>query len=509
MPRPRLQVVRPNHAAGLVLDNSGAPPDFTAYPQNSLYNAINCRITPEGSIRKLQGSRRVHATAIDGGVQINGGFSWRKGSGTVEQMVTTDNLFTGTYALGMSWTSRAGALDNTKRHDMVAFRDGSGEVVYIADGGLLNKWDGSTVTVNIASTPNALRLAVYNQRLFAITGSDENLYWSGLNNGDTLGIAASGGGVAVVRTFGGQQIKGLAVVGGSLLLFHANAISRFTGYAQTDISIDAGVVGQAQGVGTLAPRSIVVVDDGGTDVALFLTSRGLYAATEGSTGRIPTPFDSLLADTVGTAGWDNAYAVANTLAREVWFVLPALGTYIYNYERKAWTGNCYPDSVDSAGSPETGGTNVMWLGTDATNTPMVLGGGYDGFVRRFDYPGMALKDMLSDGSGGESYTMRLTFAPMFFGDETLDKLLRHFYVTGISSGGADVEVAMSWGTDKDVAASLPGGSATITIPAVYGTAVIPWSGVGRWVLVTLEDANPTPTMIGPVRGEAFALGRRR
>jgi hypothetical protein len=503
VPRRRLEERQPNFAAGLVEDPLAyitgvtyEQPNFLALPENALTAARGCRITSQGAVQKHHGSRRLHASAIDGVTAIRGGFSWRKGDGTVQQLVTTNNLFTGSYALPISWTSQAGALDSGKNHDFAPFRDGSGEVVYIADGGLLNKWDGTNVTVDLASTPSVTQLAVYNQRLFGITGSDQTLYWSALNNGDSLGVTGSGGGVAVVRTYGGQHLTGLAVVNGTLLIFHANAISRFTGYAQDDIDIDAGAIGHAAEVGTVAPRSIVVIDIEGRDAALFLTRRGLYIATESGVVPVPSPFDrdvQALAD----SDWIAVHAAHHRANREVWFNISGF-LYVYQYDLKAWSG---PTS-GLMGSAST--ADQLWPAEDANGAPILLGATADGFVRHLDYPTTTLKDVLSDGTGGTATSMQAQARPWFFGDDSLEKVFRHLYLTGQALGNP-VTVTVSW-----VTSTGDSGSTTATLPTTFATVAVPVWGRGTYLRVTVtDDTTGGATILAALRGEAFALGRRR
>lgn len=500
MPRKRLEDLQPGFGAGLVRGITNfvsselyEVPDLLALPPNAVLHALGARLTVQGALQKLHGSRRLHASALDGVTPIRGGFAWRKGDGTVEQLVTTNNLFTGTYAVPMTWTSRAGVLDSNRFHDFAAFRDGSGEVVYIADGGALNKWNGTAVSTDLAGTPSVRRIAVYNQRLFGITGTDQTLYWSALNNGDSLGT--TGGGAAVIRTFGGQHLTALAPVGGSLLLFHANAISRFTGYAQDDIDIDAGAIGHAAGVGTLAPRSVVVVDLDGRDAALFLTKRGLYAATEGGVFAIPAPFEREVG-AIGNNSWDSVHAVHNPRNHEVWFNILGF-IYTYRYDLKAWTGPI----TQVMGSVSI--ADLLWASEDDTGAPAILGATPDGFVRRLDDPDTVLVDVLSDGSGGTRSTMAVVCRPFFFGDETVEKVFRHLYVTG-QSINAPATVTVNWTTSTGDT-----GEVDVTLGTTYGTAAAPLWGRGTYLWLQLTDNGTTPTIIAGVRAEAFALGRRR
>ena len=254
---------------------------------------------------------------------------------------------------------------------MVGFRDATGEVVYIADGDTtnpaLNKWNGTTLTTHMASTPTKItQICLYNQRLFGITGGDSKIYWSGLNNGDSLGVAASGGGEAIIRTFGDQKITGLAVNGASLLVFHETGISKFTGLTQDDIAIAAGAQGVTNDVGCVAPRSIVSTPD----VVFFLSDRGFYAANESAVRPISLKLDPLI-KSLDFATTENVIGAHNRIAKEIWWYLPDKGIYRFNYALGAWTGPCAAGYTDPV-------TTCLWESIDGEEQPIVLAGDEDG-----------------------------------------------------------------------------------------------------------------------------------
>ena len=245
MGRPRVEDIQQGFAGGL---NTSA--DSSQMGANEVRRAENARLTEYGGIKKRLGTQRMHASSLG---SINGGFAWMQPT-TSYHFVAANGLIK-TAPIGsapLTWTSLSGAIASTGLVDFCAFRDGSGEIVYVADGGLLNKANAATATVNIAGTAACVSLAVYNQRLYGVDGTTQKIYASAINNGDTLGNTASGGIEAVIRTFGDQECFAVKTLRSSLAIFHRSGISRFTGITIDDIDIEAGTQGFSEQVGTIA-----------------------------------------------------------------------------------------------------------------------------------------------------------------------------------------------------------------------------------------------------------------
>lgn len=437
---------------------------------------------------------------------VRGGFSWNQASGATQFAVAGGNLYHGTLSYGMVWSVEAGVLDSTVYPSFAAFREADlDDVVYIADGGLLNKWDGTTFTANIASTPAVSQICVFNRRLFGVTGTDEKLYWSALDNGDTLGISASKGGEARITTFGDQRLTALAPYRSSLFLFHVSGISKFTGWSQDDINIQAGTTGVTGDVGTIAPRSIVVLENG----VLFLSDRGIYVATDEGVAPISVNIDVSLSSLTATE-LAQVCAAHNRSKREVWFFIPGSGVYVYNYRTQAWagpwTGTFTAESTD---------THALWESLDSDERPIVLCGDYAGFVKRTDLTGVYTDDILSDGTGGSAYTMTLKLHRMFSGEIATEKSYRWLYLLADidSSEGCTV----SWSTrtasgSYSVDASSAWGSGTWGSGTWGGEGVLPFRipihGRGPYIDITITDNGERSPLFSRAETEAFDMGRR-
>ena len=481
--------------------------DAAQLAEGELRRSENARLTEYGGVTRRGGTRRLTATAIGVPSAIRGVFAWRPVSGTEHLAVANALLHTGTYATPITWAAEAGAL-GTGPVSFAGFRDAGAEVCYIADGGPLNQWDGATLTTNLAGTPSVTVIAVYNERLYGITGNSEALYWSSLGNGDTLGVVASGGGIANVRTFGNQKLTGLLALGGSLLLFHVDGISRFSGVGIDGINIEAGTRGISQDVGTIAPFSIVAVEN----VGYVATERGIYEVTEGGVKDISTNIAPVFVD-LDSTDLAGIRAVHRRDKREVWFFLPGKGVYAYQYRLGAWAGPW----GDGYLSPEL---TCFGEGVDANGRSVVLAGDEGGHVRHCDFPAAYLDNVTSNGTGGTAYTFAVQPRRMFFGGIAGEVALRWAHVMADFRGSQDA--TLSWETPT------AGGTYTMTgaPSAMWDGAGLTWDsgltfdagttevekvpihGRGPFVDVTITDDGESDAVYSRVEVEGFAMPRR-
>lgn len=442
--------------------------DLFQLADNEMRVAENARLTVFGAVQKRAGTRQTHVTVLGGGAAVRGGFAWKRAGSVTELALSNGALHTGTYAIPMVWTAQAGAFDATAYPSFAPFRDATQEVCYIADGGPLNKWDGAAVTVNLAGTPNVSRIAVQNQRLFGISGVDQTLYYSALNNGDTLATGAVDTGSAVIRTFGNQELKSLLALGESLVVFHREGVSRFTGYTSDDISLATGTRGISADTGTIAPDSVVAVEN----LGYFLTDRGIYTITEAGVAPVSVKIENAIS-ALDPTEFSRIKAVHNRGYREIWFHFPNVGVYIYNYRLGSWSG------------PFNGGytnpeTYSLWSTLDSTGRPLVLRGTAGGLVQLTD---SGVKDnVLSDGTGGTAVTMTVQLRNLDCELPGDDKMFRKAIVFADTNGSSGY--FLSW--------AVNGGGNGIKqfTPLISGGPVeFQLSGRGTSIQLTILDTD--------------------
>lgn len=485
--------------------------DEDALEPNEVRRADDAVLDEYGAIKKRPGTQRLRDTGLSGSLPIQNGYAWLRDNGTQQLMAICNGaLYTGSYAIPATFTAQAGSLKTTGAPAFASFRDGTGEVVYIADGDTatsLNKWNGTAVTVNIASTPAGItQLAVYNQRLFGCTGADQKIYWSGINNGDGLGVSGSGGGEAIIRTFSDQNITGLAAFGSSLLVFHVSGISRFTGLTQDDIAIAAGAQGVTSDVGAIGGRSIVSTPQG----VYFLSDRGFYVATETQVAPVSLKLDPMIRalDLTQPGG---VIGVHRRALKEVWWFFPGLGVYRYNYALNAWTGPCQ-------GGYLLPSTTALWEAQDAEAQPMVLIGDDDGFIKLADADGIYRDNAATNSTGGVAFAMAVQCKRMFHGDPMMFKAYKWAYLQcWLKASNA---ASLTWKTSAGSGAYTFPGTGTIAEwgAGTWGTGVwgagaavpqrVPIAGYGLWIDVYLTDGGDAESVWSRIEVDGFDYGRR-
>lgn len=456
MALPEIRDRQEGFAAGL---NTSA--DDAALANNEFRVGLNAQLSTRGAVKKRLGTQQTLATALP--APVLGGFSWARTTSVQEVIVSNGDVYTGGVSVPMTLTNQGGNLSTTVYPTFAAFKGPSAEGVYIADGGPLNFWDGTTLTENIAGTPSVEAIAAWGPRLFAV--KDDTLYWSGTTsgiNGHTLGNAGSGGGLAIVRTFGGQALVGLAPLKGSLLLFHRSAISRFTGATQDDIDIDAGTQGISGDVGTVAKRSIIAVEN----VVYFLSDRGVFAATEVDVQPVSSPLEETLAN-LTKSEWEKVSAVHARADNEVRWLIPGTGVYVFNYRTNGWTGPW-------TGAYTASETRAMWDTKDADGKSVVLTGHANGQVLWNQRDQVYVDNLTTASTGGTNYEFRVQCKRFFGQDYTLVKSWRTMYALGDFPDPENVQCIIR----------TSGGAVTLPLPydaSLLGLSFVWSSSPTSWV----------------------------
>jgi hypothetical protein len=359
-------------------------------------------------------------------------------------------------------------------------------------------------------------LWVYNQRLFGVVGTPYGngggyaafpsqtvtLYWSGLNNGDTIGDAASGGGSANIRTYGGSVLVGGFAIGGTNYILHRNAISRFRGTTFDDINITAGAEGVMPNIGQ--PAAWKVIDN----IGYLLTTEGVFLATEdgfraADNPQYPDPVRQFLLASTGYAPSSLTYpwfVLDNPRRSEVWFLVTVGSTsraFIWSTVLQRFTGQCtFGVSVASACSS-----------FDSSSLPALLFIDSTGIVRSTDFVDASLQ-VYQDLS---EYTSSVQFRRMYSQeDPSSDKSWRRAVIQmGSGAGITPLTIGATTGAIAKYVTASGSVTSTTSLLAQQATTV-QLSGQGSSVDLTITDNGTISVGWSVMRAEveAFAYTRR-
>jgi hypothetical protein len=339
---------------------------------NEMQTCSNFRLGSQGDRLIIRGGVTKTSAGALTAANVKGGFL---SSFEAKLMaVAGGDLFTSDgFNIPMTWTNRGGSLSTTVISKFVQFMDSGGDnVIFIADGGQLNRWNDSTSTLSedLAGTATVHDIVVYNKRLFGFVEGGDTLYWSELNEGDTLGVVASGGGSAVINTLNKQGIMALIPLGATLFIMHEGSISAFTGWSQDDIAIATGAAGVASDVGCATRHSVVIAND----VAYFVFDGFVWSLTRD--GQVK----NISADKLSKLSTSDIAAIKGTVHlpqyhEVIWFGQTT--PLVYNYK----LGCFYHNSYTLASSATI---QCAFSGRTATGIPHAYLGGSDGFVRELE-----------------------------------------------------------------------------------------------------------------------------
>lgn len=440
--------------------------DDAALAANECRVLANAQLSTRGAAKKRLGTQRVLTTALS--APVLGGVSWEQTTSITQLVVANGRLYTGGLVIPMPLADRGGPLSTSVVPTFAEFKGPTREGVYIADGGALNFWDGATLQVDIPNTPRVESICAWGPRLFAVKG--DTLYWSDTTagiNGHTLG-ALAGGDQAIIRTFGGQELVALAPLKNSLLLFHRNAISRFTGATSDDINIQAGTTGISGDVGAVAKRSLVSVEN----VVYFLSDRGVFAATETEVQPVSSPLEGSLS-TLTKTQWQQVTAVHARAFSEVRWAIPGVGVYVFNYRTNGWSGPW-------TGAYTASGVTAMWDSWDTDGKAVVLTGHANGELLWNDRSGVYVDSLSPTATGGTPYPFTVQCKRFYGDDYVMEKSWRTLYVLGDFPDPANVSYTVKAG-GSTTTAPLPYSAPLLAINLTWGDATTAWGAVGtQW-----------------------------
>lgn len=459
---------------------------------SELVDTTNVRIGEQyGALTKRPGSQRLHSAAIGAGAAVTGLFQWDWSGGKQLVALSAGNLYHKLVAAAnFTAVVPASLFSTTTPQTFASFRAvtaGAPLVLYIADG-KVQKFDGAAVT-RIDGTnfvPAADLLASYHTRMFyRDTTLQKHAFWSKVGNAEncTTGTPTDGGS-AMVDVLHGDALVTYEVVGSSLLIATKNSIARYTGYSNDDIRIAQDTEGVSPDVGIVGVLAKTRADT----VVSFISAKGPYIATEAGVTPIGVKIEADFAALDKTV-LAKAVVEFHEGRKELWCAVAGAGdgglnktVYIYSLRLQCWYGPfTYPFGITCMARYE-----------DATGYKTIVAGSTDGFVRNLDVPSLTKDDVLSNGTGGSTYSARIEFPADLVGRPKTRKLLEALSLQINLRTGDSLDLVSTW----DKKAAVPGkvtktlaGSAAdgTTLTDVYQTV----SSQGKRHVLVITDSTPT------------------
>lgn len=456
---------------------------------NELTETLNTRIDTDGPIVKRTGSRRLHATALNAATAIKGITQWDGPSGSQIVAICNGDLFYRNQSSGEfaaftqvdpgvtdAFSTSSPAIFSTLR----GAESGAPLRLYIASGGKLYEWSGTTLlrldgltNINGHFAPDASLLDTYHLRLF--TNSvvrPQHLVWSKLGDGRVFkGGLGTDGGTAMVSAIQADAIKAIKTVGRSLLIFTHSAIARLAGYSAADVQIDQDMEGLSPDVGIVGPLALHRAEH----VLFFISDRGAYLASEAAISPIGLKVQPIF-DDMDRTQLDKIVVSHHHGRNEIWVAYSGAGdsslnksVLVFNLRHQAWYG---PFTYSF-------GITCMEHYEDPSGDDYIIAGCSDGFIRHLDTG--AKDDVLSDGTGGSAYSQRATLAPFLFGDPGRQFALRHSFVQARNTG---IDTYLTTSTTETTGLTNSVLNTTTTIKSLKN-----WSSPGAGHRLTLSFTN--------------------
>lgn len=238
---------------------------------NELTVANNIRLDEGGVVRRRGGWVKLSSSAVGTAGNLIGVYhgSWLVAGVLTRYVIATDGVKV-FYGTGGAWTDITGAVVNTVAStSLISFLGFNNVVIGYGGTSVPWSWDGvAGAIVAIAGAPIANIGVVWQNRVFlaGVGTARTRLYYSAIGDQTTWGGSAY---VDVPSPYDGDEITGLAVLYGNLIVFKRHSIYIIQGDAPENWVISK----TNSAVGCVSQYSVVGVDN----LVYFVSDKGLYA----------------------------------------------------------------------------------------------------------------------------------------------------------------------------------------------------------------------------------------
>ena len=234
--------------------------------------ANNIRLDEGGVIRRRGGWTKLSATAVGTAGNLIGVHhgSWVIAGAMTRYVIATDGV-TVWSGVGGAWTNRTGAVVNTvATNSLVSFLGFNNTVIGYGLTSPPWSWDGSAASISLlgGSPPTGNIGIVWQNRVFfaGVGTARTRLYYSAIGDPTTWAASAY---ADIPSPYDGDEITGLAVLYGNLIVFKRHSIYIVQGDAPASWVISK----TNSAVGCVSPYSVIGVDN----LVYFVSDKGLYA----------------------------------------------------------------------------------------------------------------------------------------------------------------------------------------------------------------------------------------
>lgn len=486
------------------MNDTAAPTD---YRQQEVRLMENCRPSFAGTaVERRDGSRKLHATALNGGAFCWGAIEYYTAGGTQQIIAFFGDKVYKSEDRGATWTDITGALNITENWwSFAIMRVGNTEFLFAANGATnILQWDGTTLSVLTASAgsvPAGVKfLAVANDRLYVAGHNGNEVHASDVGDPTNWDTTQGSFTVRVQTHDGDTEIRALYQFGAALLVWKRRSTNYIEGFGVRTIEVESGPRGASRSVGCAGHRTVAAV---GASGVMWLSERG-FEYFDGGRIQLVSRRQQQFVDTINwrAISDDPMRPVALYYERkhEYWCVVPRTGAFntaVYVFRlpqsgapaaayifRRADPGTASGDYfdtdangyvfIDTAGggfSTSVDASGYQTIDADQSGDPVEIdSSGYVDIVKSDTLGGalfvadtdddlgvphegtangfvMRLDDgdtdfAEPDATGGNPITMRLEGRPFLYGDPVQRKRARHMRVTFVTPGTATVTMAV-------------------------------------------------------------------
>ena len=406
----------------------------------------NMRLDEGGVLRKRGGWAKLSSTAVGSANNLIGVFqaTWTITGAITRKVIATDGV-TIWHGTGGAWTNITGALVLTPASStLVSFVMFNNLLIGYDGVNAAWQWNGAAASASaLAGTPPVGNIAiVWQGRLWfaGVSTARTRLYYSDSGDPTTWGASSY---IDVPSPFDGDEITGLAVLYGNLIIFKRNSVYILQGDAPENFVLSA----TNSAVGCVSPYAVVPVEN----LVYFVSDKGLYAINLSNTKHLsykvePIYHRAVKNQLLSSLARNRLQAVHYRKRNEVWVALDGTANgqdhhdrmLVHNYAVLNDEGD--PAVVEHyLGGTDTAPAVLADYRDPSTGTISPIASFYDKYVYYYDES----VGTDADAVGTDNFSSTFLTGYKDFGDSEATKTLRNIWTNiAFSAGTPKISISM-------------------------------------------------------------------